>query len=133
MTFHFAFFNKVHLLFFILSLLSLNVKAAQTEESCQKPTIACLTKQREILKVKYTSLKKLVKQQMIELDQASLRDDALQSYQASEKSFRHFMQQNCTWHAALAMGGMSGIEGQLNCEIEMIRSRSDTLRKILGH
>ena len=96
-------------------------------------TTDCLEKHLKELRVKYASLKKLVTQQMIELDAATLRDDALKIYQASEKSFQHFLRQNCAWHAANAMGGINGRHSTLQCEIRLTQLRSEELRTALGH
>lgn len=94
----------------------------------------CLEKHLKKLRVKYTSLKKLVTQQMVELDAATLRDDALKTYQASEKSFQIFLRQNCAWHAAnVMMGGINGQHNALQCEIRLIQLRLEELRTALGH
>lgn len=93
----------------------------------------CLESHLKNLRIKYSSLRKLVTQQMIELDEATLREEAEKTYQESERSFRYFMQKNCAWHAASTMGGINGRQNALRCEIRSIQLRLEELRSALGH
>jgi hypothetical protein len=118
-------------------ILSLPLYAAEEIQACQQEkhtaVIACLETLLKKSQIQYKSLSKLVAQQMVELDAATLRNEAVKAYASSEQSFKSFMYKDCAWYAAAALGGLTGIQNQLICEITLTRMRIKELRAQLGH
>ena len=109
----------------------------EDEKTCVTPKkesmTTCLENHLKKLKTKHNSLKKLVAQQMVELDEATLREDAEKAYQESERTFRNFMRKNCGWYAARSLGEAEGRQNALRCEIRLLQLRLEELRSTLGH
>jgi hypothetical protein len=123
----------------ILTLLFSYISAYATDDiqTCKEGSspsvISCLETALKKSKIKYNSLSKLVARQMVELDAATLRHEAVKTYEASEESFKAFIRKNCAWHMVTAIGGITGMQNRLICEISLTHMRIRELRAQLGH
>lgn len=97
------------------------------------PLARCLEDRLKKARIKLDSLSKLVTQQMIELDAATLRDEAAKAYESSDQSFRSFVRKNCAWKEAAVVGGATGNRNRMVCELNLVQMRLEELRAQLGH
>ena len=133
----FAKYLPAYVLISIFLSLSISAQAVDDMPSCKaektSSVISCLETALKKSKIKHSSLSKLVARQMVELDAATLRNDAVKAYEISEQSFKAFIRKNCAWHMTAAIGGLTGMLHRLMCELSLTRMRIKELRAQLGH